>query len=57
MKRVLAVIGKSVEEQAPVFDELDLNPYDNYEDSDPKFNTVIYEDGLASTYEIYLKTV
>ena len=46
MKRVLAVIGKSVEEQTPVFDELDLNPYDNYEDADPEFNTVIYEDGF-----------
>ena len=43
MKRVLAVIGKPVEEQASVFKLLDFNPYEFYDDNDPNdyFNIVL----------------
>ena len=51
MADVLASMKLSVAKQNEVFEALELNPYDNYEDSDPDFNVVIYHSDLQSSIE------
>ena len=51
MTDVLASMKHSVAKQNEVFEALELNPYDNYEDADPEFNVVIYHSDLQSSIE------
>ena len=51
MQKVLSVIGKSIELQKAVFDSLELNPYDNYEDTVPEFNFLISSEEIEETIE------
>lgn len=51
MANVLASMKHSVAKQNEVFEALELNPYDNYEDADPEFNVVIYHSDLQSSIE------
>lgn len=52
MKEVLSVLASPIEQQKAVFDALDLNPYDFYDDeeiTDFLFNIVIYREFLEES--------
>ena len=46
MQRVLSVIDQPMDKQKDIFESLELNPYDFYEDEEPAdhYNVVIYKD-------------